>query len=160
MKKMFFTVLLLAISSSAFSQSKSVETLFQKYKHDQTLFHLDVGGSFMNFAKGMNIKLDAANTEAIANSMERLKLFKLPVNGAIAKSDISTLKRGLEKERFELMMEASEKNNEITIYTKGARRIQDIVVLVRDNSGEFIVLELLGDFDSHTLADAGKNLNY
>ncbi len=160
MKKIAFTVLLLVISSSVFSQSKSVETLFQKYKHEQTLFHLDVGGSFMNFAKGMNLKLDAGNTEAIANSMERLKLFKLPVNAATAKSDITTLKKGLEKERFELMMEASEKNNEISIYTKGARRIQDIVVLVRDNSGEFIVLELQGDFDSQTLADAGKNLKY
>jgi hypothetical protein len=158
MKKITFVVLLLVISSSVFSQSKSVDALYQKYKSEQDFFHLDIGGSFMNFAKGMNIKLDEGKTEALASSMERLKMFKLPVNSQTAKSEFSALQKSLEREKFELMMEMSEKKSGVLVYTKGNKRINDIVVMVSDNSGDFMVIELQGDFDAKTVADAGKSI--
>lgn len=159
MKKITFVVLLLVISSSVFSQSKSVDGLYQKYKSDQDFFHLDIGGSFMNFAKGMNIKLDEGKTQALANSMERLKMFKLPVNAQTAKSEFSSLQKSLEREKFDLLMEMSEKKNGVMVYTKGDKRISDIVVLINDNSGDFMIIELLGDFDSKAVADAGKSIH-
>jgi hypothetical protein len=158
MKKITFVVLLLVISSSVFSQSKSVDALYQKYKSEQDFFHLDIGGSFMNFAKGMNIKLDEGKTEALASSMERLKMFKLPVNSQTAKSEFSALQKSLEREKFELKMEMSEKKSGVLVYTKGNKRINDIVVMVSDNSGDFMVIELQGDFDAKTVADAGKSI--
>jgi hypothetical protein len=158
MKKITFVVLLLVISSSVFSQSKSVDALYQKYKSEQDFFHLDIGGSFMNFAKGMNIKLDEGKTEALASSMERLKMFKLPVNSQTAKSEFSALQKSLEREKFELMMEMSEKKSGVLVYTKGNKRINDIVVMVSDNSGDFMVIELQGDFDAKAVADAGKSI--
>lgn len=159
MKKITFVVLLLVISSSVFSQSKSVDGLYQKYKSDQDFFHLDIGGSFMNFAKGMNIKLDEGKTQALANSMERLKMFKLPVNAQTSKSEFSSLQKSLEREKFDLLMEMSEKKNGVMVYTKGDKRISDIVVLINDNSGDFMIIELLGDFDSKAVADAGKSIH-
>lgn len=158
MKRSILAILFIGISMTAFSQSKSVDALYQKYKSDQDFFHLDIGGSFMNFAKGMNLKLDEGKTQALANSMERLKMFKLPVNAQTAKSELSSLQKSLERERFDLLMEMSEKKNGVLVYTKGDKRISDIVVLINDNSGDFMVIELLGDFDSKTVADAGKSI--
>jgi hypothetical protein len=158
MKKLILAILFLGISFASFSQSKSVDGLYQKYKSNEDFFHLDIGGSFMNFAKGMNIKLDEGKTEALANSMERLKMFKLPVNSQTAKSEFSSLQKSLEREKFDLLMEMSEKKNGVLVYTKGDRRISDIVVLINDNSGDFMIIELLGDFDSKAVADAGKSI--
>ncbi len=157
MKKTILAALVLTISISAYSQSKSVEALFQKHKNNQEFFHLDIGGNFMSFANGMNIKLDNDHKELITNSMERLKMFKLPLNGTSAQLEFRALKKGLEREKFDLMMEVSEKSNSVMIYTQGNNRIKDIVLLVNDKKGEFLVIELQGDFDSKTLADAGKN---
>lgn len=159
MKKQLFiiTAMLLFFANSSFAQSKSVEALYQKYKSNENFFHFDVGGSFMNFAKGFNIQLQDGHKEAIANSMERLKMFKLPVNSQIAKSEFKALQKGLEKERFDLTMELHEKRNGISIYTKGQSKISDIVVLVQDDEGEVMVFELQGNFDSKMLSEVTKS---
>jgi hypothetical protein len=157
MKKLLLIITMAIMANVTYAQSKSVEALYQKHKSNPEFFHLDLGGSFMNFAKSMDLKLDNGQTEAITNSMERLKMFKLPVDGALANSEFSSLKKSLEREKFELMMEASEKNSLFLIYTKGSRRISDVVVLLKDKSEDFIVIELQGDFDSRALAEVGSN---
>ena len=52
----------------------------------------------------------------------------------------------------------SEKKSGVLVYTKGNKRINDIVVMVSDNSGDFMVIELQGDFDAKTVADAGNSI--
>lgn len=158
MKKhiILFAALLLLLGQYSFAQSKSVDAMYQKYKGNENFFHLDIGGSFMNFAKGLNIQLDHGKQEAIANSMERLKMFKLPVSAQTANTEYNTLRKGLEKERFDLTLEMQEKKNGIQVFTKGDKIISDIVVLVRDDKNEVMVLELFGKFDSETIADIGK----
>lgn len=157
LRPLLLGLIILVSSHQLFAQSKSVEALYQKHKSDPEFFHLDLGGSFMNFAKSLDVKLDNEKAEAITNSMERLKMFKLPTKGVQANAEFSTLKKSLEKEKFDLMMEASEKNSSFLIYTKGSKRISDVVVLVKDKSDEFIIIELQGDFDSRALADVGSN---
>ena len=157
MKKSIIVLLLISLSISAYSQSKSIDALYQKHKDNQEFFHLDIGGNFMNFAQGMNINLDDKHKELLANSMDRVKMFKLPSKGSVATSEFKSLQKSLQRENFDLMMEVSEKENSVMIYTLGENRIKDIVLLVNDKKGEFLVIELQGDFDSKTLADAGKN---
>lgn len=157
MKKLLLILTLVIIGNMVYAQSKSVEALYQKHKSDPEFFHLDLGGSFMNFAKSLDVKIDNDKAESITNSMERLKMFKLPTNGNQANAEFATLKKSLEKEKFDLMMEASEKNSSFMIYTKGSKRISDVVVLVKDKSDEFIIIELQGNFDSKALADVGSN---
>ncbi|KEO73405.1 DUF4252 domain-containing protein [Anditalea andensis] len=156
MKKLFLAALFLAINISVFAQSKSVESLYNKYKNDKDFFHMDLGGNFMNFAKGLNISLDEDNMQTIAKSVERVKFFKLPTGGT-AKSDFTALQKGLVKERFELMMEVSEKKSGVTMYSKGGNKIQDIIILIAGEGSDYIVLELKGDFDAKTLAKAGSS---
>jgi hypothetical protein len=156
MKKLLLVFSLALIVQIANAQSKSVEALFQKYKSNDDFFHMDVGGNFMNFAKGFNVKLDEAEMEGIVQSLERVKLFKLPENSPNGKAEFKTLHKALEKEKYEIMLEASEKGNGILIFTKGDRMISDVVVLLNDKEGDLMVVELQGNFDSKALADAGK----
>src|SRR5690606_15227451 len=105
MKKLSMIMLMLVFVLTAQAQSKSVETLYNKYKKDKDFFHMDLAGNFLNFAEGMNFKLDDANMSAITKSVERVKMFKLPVNGDAARADFKALQKGLERERYEVMME-------------------------------------------------------
>lgn len=158
MKKLLLIISLAMFAQVAIAQSKSVDALYQKYKADEDFFHMDIGGNFMNFAEGFNVKLDEAKVEGIVKSLERVKLFKLPENSTTGQAEFKTLHKALEKERYELMMETSDKGNGILIFTKGDRMISDVVVLLNDNEGDLMVVELLGNFDSKVLAEAGKSM--
>ncbi|MFD2035755.1 DUF4252 domain-containing protein [Belliella marina] len=159
MKKhlILIAALLMLIAQNSFAQSKSVEALYQKHKGNPDFFHMDLGGNFMNFAKGFNINLDEDQSSLLTKSLEKVKLFKLPAV-ASSKAEFMGLQKGLEKEKFDLMMEMSEKNNNVMIYTKGNSKINDIVLMVNDKNSDFIIIELKGDFDSKMLSDVGKKI--
>lgn len=158
MKNLTLTLFFFILTTVAFSQSKSVEALYQKHKSNPDFFHMDLGGNFMNFAKGMNIELDEEKTFDLANSLEKIKFFKLPKDAESVNAEFRYLQKSLEKEKFDLMMEMSEKQSGIVVYTKGNNRINDIVVLINDKSGDFLVVELQGNFDSKAVAEAGKSI--
>jgi hypothetical protein len=158
MKKLLLIISLVMFAHMAHAQSKSVDALYQKYKSNDDFFHMDIGGNFMNFAEGFNVKLDKAKVEGIIKSLDRVKLFKLPESTMTGKVEFKSLHKALEKERYELMMETSDKGNGILIFTKGNRTISDVIVLLNDKSGDLMVVELLGSFDSKALAEAGKSI--
>jgi hypothetical protein len=157
MKKSIVILLMLGITYLSPAQSKSVESLYNKYKSDKEFFHMDLAGNFLNFAEGMNLNLDEGQMSAITKSVERVKLFKLPVKGSVAKADFTTLQKGLERENFEIMMEVSEKNSGVVMYSKGGNKIKDIVLLISgEGNDDHMVIALEGEFDAKTMTDAGK----
>jgi hypothetical protein len=158
MKKLLLIVSFAMFAHMAIAQSKSVDALYQKYKANDDFFHMDFGGNFMNFAEGFNVKLDEAKVEGIIKSLERVKLFKVPESTMSGKEEFKSLHKALEKERYELMMETTDKGNGVFIFTKGDRMISDVVVLLNDKGGDLMVVELLGNFDSKALAEAGKSI--
>lgn len=157
MKKSLVILLMMGITYLSPAQSKSVENLYNKYKSDKDFFHMDLAGNFLNFAEGMNLNLDEGQMSAITKSVERVKFFKLPVNGSIAKADFTTLQKGLEREQFEIMMETSDKNSGVVMYSKGGNKIKDIILLISgEGNDEHMVIALEGEFDAKTMTDAGK----
>lgn len=150
-------VLLSGFSLMVQAQSKSVGALYNKYKSNKDFFHLDLAGNFLNYVEGINLKFEEANLETITQSVDRVKMFKLPVNGDAAKADFKALQKGLERERFELMLEMTEKNSGITMYSKGGNPIKDIVLLIAgDDNGDHMVITLEGEFDAQAIAEAGQ----
>jgi hypothetical protein len=151
--------LFFSLPSVLFAQSKSVDQLYRQYKGQEDFFHLDLAGNFLDFAKGFNLEIEEANLDAITESIERVKFFKLPVNGTQAKADFRKLSRGLDKERYELMMDANEKDSGLAIYAKGGDSVEGLVLMIRsDNDQQFMVIELEGRFDQKTLAKVGKGI--
>jgi hypothetical protein len=156
MKKLILAICMSVAISPLFAQSKSVAALYQKYKSHQDFFHLDLGGNFLNLAKSFNVKLDEGQSESISQSIEKIIMYKIPVKGQEAGSEYLSLRKGLERERFEVLMEAGKSKSGVTLYGKGGSRIKDVVLLLRDDKDELMVFEMTGDFDSKLLSQFGK----
>lgn len=156
MKKLILLLLAVSYLQSGFGQSKSVEALYQKYKSSEDFFHLDLGGNFLGLAKSFNVSLNEADQKKISQSMEKIRLIKIPGSATVLSTEFNALKKSLERERFELMMEAGKRSEGVLIYGKGGTRIKDIVLIVRDEKGELMVIEATGDFDPGLVSGLGK----
>lgn len=154
MKKLILTLALIGSVMAVQAQSKSVKALYEKYKGDDDFFHMELGGNFMNFADGFKIDLDKNDMATVAKSVEKLNFFTLPDNIDRDRAEFKALQKGLEKERYDLLMEASEGKGGVLVYSKGGNTISDLVVLVGGDEGDLMVVELKGEFDSETLAKA------
>jgi len=154
MKKLLFTLALIGAVMTAQAQSKSVKKLYEKYKSNDDFFHLELGGNFMNFAEGFKIDLNEDDMATVAKSIEKLNFFTLPDNSDQNKAEFKALQKGLEKERYDLLMETSEAKSGIVVYSKGSSKISDLVVVVSGDEGDLMVFEMKGSFDQETVAKA------
>jgi hypothetical protein len=154
MKKLILTLVLIGSVFAVQAQSKSVKALYEKYKGEDDFFHLELGGNFMNFAEGFKIDMDENDMATVAKSVEKLNFFTLPDNIDIDRAEFKALQKGLERERYDLLMEASEGKGGVLVYSKGGNTISDLVVLVGGDEGDLMVVELKGEFDSETIARA------
>lgn len=158
MKKLMLTFSLCALVFTVNAQSKSVAALKDKYKSNDDFFHLELGGNFMNFAEGFKIDIDKNDMATVAKSVEKLNFFTLP-DGSDGYADFKALQKELGRERYDLLMEASEGKSGILIFSKGAINISDLVILVGDQKeGDLLVLELKGKFTQEALFKATSQL--
>lgn len=155
MKKLILAIALFGMVFTVQAQSKSVQALYEKYKGEEDFFHMELGGNFMNFAEGFKIDLNEDDMATVAKSIEKLNFFKLPENADQSGAEYKALKKGLEKERYELLMEMADEG-EIRVYSKGNKTISDLVVLVEGDAGDLMVVELKGSFAQELLAEAMK----
>jgi hypothetical protein len=159
MKKLFLTLSLVAVIFGAQAQSKSVASLKDKYQGHEDFFQMELGGNFMNFADGFKINMDKNDLATVAKSVENLNFFTLP-EGAEAIVEYKTLQKGLERENYDLLMEAAEGKSGVVIYGKGTRSFSDLVILVGDEKeGDLVVVELKGSFTQEMLSKAKNQLN-
>ncbi len=156
MKKLFLSLALIGLALSVNAQSKSVASLFEKYRGDDDFFHMELGGNFMNFADGFKIDLDKDDMATVAKSIEKLNFFTLPDKADASGTEFKSLQKGLERERYELLMEAAEGKGGIMVYSKGGNTISDLVVLVGGDKGSLMVVEMKGTFDQETISKATK----
>jgi hypothetical protein len=154
MKKLILTLALIGAVMTAQAQSKSVKSLYEKYKSNDDFFHIELGGNFMNFAEGFKIDIDKNDMATVAKSIEKLNFFTLPDNSDQNKIEYKALLKGLEKESYELLMETNDKNSGITVFSKGSAKISDLVVLVSGDEGDLMVFEMKGSFDQELVAKA------
>ncbi|MFC3416888.1 DUF4252 domain-containing protein [Algoriphagus hitonicola] len=146
MKKLLFTLAFLGLVLQVSAQSKSVAHLKEKYQGHEDFFNMELGGNFLNFAEGFKIDLDEDDMATVAKSLEKMNFFKLPEGSDADHAEFRALQKGLQKERYDLLMEAAEGKTGVMVYSKGARTISDLVVLVGGDEGDLMVVELKGSF--------------
>ncbi|SFA91139.1 DUF4252 domain-containing protein [Algoriphagus aquimarinus] len=159
MKKLILTLALIGAVMSVQAQSKSVKALYEKFKGEDDFFHMELGGNFMNFAEGFKIDIDKNDMATVAKSIEKLNFFTLPDHADDTRQEYKALQKGLERERYELLMEASEGKGGVIVYSKGGNTISDLVVLVGGDDGDLMVVELKGKFDQELVAKATNYKN-
>lgn len=159
MKKLILTLTFFALVIGVNAQSKSIAALKDKYKGNEDFFQMELGGNFLNFAEGFKIDLDKKDMAAVAKSVERLNFFTLPEDPK-TKGEFFALQKGLQKENYELLMEAAEGKSGLMIYSKGGKTIEDLVILVGDDKdGGMMVVEMKGSFTQEMVDKAKKGLN-
>lgn len=159
MKKLILTFTFFVLVFAAQAQSKSVAALKEKYQSNEDFFNMELGGNFMNFAEGFKIDIDEDDMATVAKSIEKLNFFTLP-EGSDNYAEFKSLQKGLEKERYDLMMEVADSDGEVVVYSKGSSIISDLVILVGDEKeGDLMVVELKGKFAQEVLAKATSQLN-
>lgn len=156
MKKFVLTLIMIGSCYALMAQSKSVDQLYQKYKGNSDMFHLELSGSFLDLAKGMDFNLGLEEAEMLAKSIDKIKIYRLPKKIQQSTNEFEQVQKSLQKEKYELLIEAGEKNNTVMIYAKDEKVIKDIVVMVKESGGDFTLLELMGEFDSNAIAKASK----
>jgi len=156
MKNLILSSCLLMLALSVQAQSKTVASLVQKYKGNQEAFHLELGGNFMNFADGFNLKLDKNELETVVKSIQKINFLTISENLTQNRFEAKSLKNGLERERYELLLEAVEGKDGVVIYSKGSQSISDLVVVVSGSEGNLMVAELKGLFDDKLVSRAIK----
>ncbi len=159
MKKLILTLALIGAVMSVQAQSKSVKALYEKFKGEDDFFHMELGGNFMNFAEGFKIDIDKNDMATVAKSIEKLNFFTLPDHADDTRQEYKALQKGLERESYELLMEASEGKGGVIVYSKGGNTISDLVVLVGGDDGDLMVVELKGKFDQELVAKAANYKN-
>ncbi|TDQ17392.1 uncharacterized protein DUF4252 [Algoriphagus boseongensis] len=159
MKKLVLTLTFFAMVLGVQAQSKSIAALKEKYKGNEDFFQMELGGNFMNFAEGFKIDLDDKDMATVAKSVEKLNFLTLPENSA-TKGEFMALQKGLQRENYDLLMEAAEGKSGFMIYSKGNRTISDLVILVGDDKdGGMMVVELKGTFTQEMVNKAKSQLN-
>jgi hypothetical protein len=152
MKKLILTLSLFALVFTVNAQSKSVAALKDKYKSNDDFFQLELGGNFMNFAEGFKIDIDKNDVATVAKSVEKLNFFTLP-GASDGYAEFKALQKGLDRERYDLLMETSEGKSGVLVFSKGANTISDLVILVgNQKEGNLIVIELKGKFTQEAVA--------
>lgn len=156
MKKFILSICLLMLVVAVQAQSKTVASLVQKFKGEKESFHLELGGNFMNFADGFNLRLDEKELETVIKSIQKINFLTISENLAQNRIEFKSLKNGLERERYELLVEAVEGKDGVMIYSKGGQSISDLVVVVSGSEGDLMVAELKGSFDDKLVSRAIK----
>lgn len=157
MKKLILIFSLCAIAFAANAQSKSVAALKDKYKSNDDFFQLELGGNFMNFAEGFKIDIDENDMATVAKSIEKLNFFTLP-NGSEGLAEFKALQKGLDRERYDLLMESSKGKSGVMVFSKGSDLISDVVILVGDEKeGDLMVIELKGKFTQEAISKVTKS---
>ncbi|GGZ22507.1 hypothetical protein GCM10007049_14170 [Echinicola pacifica] len=154
MKTLFALILSLFVFGAVHAQSKSVQSLYEKYQDEEDFFNLNLSGNFFDFADGLDFDFDSQGIKAMTKSVDAMRFFKLPVSLSTAQSDFKQLQKGLKRENYELMMEMSEKDSEILIYSKGDDIISDLVLLIGNTEEDYMVVELQGEFESEAIANS------
>ena len=147
MKNLLLSSCLLMLALSVQAQSKTVTSLVQKYKGEKEAFHLELGGNFMNFADGFDLKLDENELETVVKSIQKINFIALSEKHWQNGIEFKSLKNGLEREHYELLLEAVEGKDGVMIYGKGAQSISDLVVVVSGSEGDLTVAEFKGSFE-------------
>ena len=159
MKKLLVTLTFFALAIAVQAQSKSIASLKEKYKGNEDFFQMELGGNFLNFAEGFKIDIDKADMATVAKSIEKLNFFTLP-DDSKTKGEFYALQKGLQRENYDLLMEAAEGKSGLMIYSKGNRTISDLVILVGDDKdGGMMVVELKGTFTQEMIDKAKGQLN-
>jgi Domain of unknown function (DUF4252) len=148
-----FLLLLIVLPMIAFSQSKSIEDFYSKFKNQEKITLLTISGGLIKFAA-------SADENINKNVLDKISQIRLLVSeeSFVTKNDYTKLKKNLKKDSFEDLMQINAEGAKVDILIReNGKYISEVVLLVNDDE-DFIMISLEGNFQYSDLNDL--NLNF
>jgi hypothetical protein len=139
MKKIFLVSLLSVFVSLAFAQSKTTQTLDEKFEGLSLYF-------YKNTLRMLNQKDDPAFDELIKD-IEKMKFLMIDKGDSFAKQDYKKLVTDYKSESFEEMMTSRHEGRTFDVYIKDKKGSSMGTVILVNDSSSLYVLDMVGTID-------------
>jgi len=157
MKKLAVMIFAVAISATAFGQSKTVENFRNKYKNDRDAKVVSLSGGLFELLSSI-ASWDESDEEAmaisrIADNIRSLEILSIPLyKSGFSHEDIDKMRSDLEKESYEELMTVKDGHERVYFLTQGDKNtIKNMLVLIREDD-EFAVMNIDGSLDMKDLS--------
>ena len=150
-KLLLFAIILLTVNQLAYTQTESIDRFVRKYKRSATGEKVDitVPGWLVRF--GMNFMdkddLEGVDIQAIARKVSEVRVVSIEGGGKVAFADFQKLIEDAKYENFEELMTVRSDGDNVHIMMRERKGfIRDVFIMVQENSGEFVLVDIGGKF--------------
>lgn len=153
--KLFLAAALVALSSSAFAQSRSFETLRDNFEGGEDVHCIQVSGFLCRAALWMAGEWEFR--EAISD-VSSIRLITIPRQNFKSQDlSVAGFKEYLRKDNFESLATIKEKGDRVEIFIQQAGNRKDRYLILAEEADEVTVVEVKGYIDIQKLRDLEKN---
>ena len=164
--KLFITALALSASFAAQAQSDAISTYFSKYVDDPNFTVVYVSGKMFNLMESLvsNLETDDLSAEQaralgdVVKGMRGLRILTTDTNGIALYEDAK--KKMVGAKTYETLLTVREKNkSKVDFYThtvKGTDKVDELLLLVGQEAGNFVLLSFIGDVDVSKIGELAK----
>ena len=165
MKKVATLLIALALLPAlTMAQTKALAEFHSKYRDMDNTTFVDVSGSLFNFASSIAKYVDEDDEDKeeieaagrIMGAINSMQVLSVPYR-IVDKSDISSLKSKLNKEKFESLMTVKDDEANINIMAQGTgSELKNLTFLI-DDEDEFVLLTFQGTLSMEDVSYLVKN---
>jgi Domain of unknown function (DUF4252) len=158
-KLLFFVFILLTVNQLAQAQTESIDRFVRKYKRAATGDKVDitVPGWLIRFGTNF-IKeedMEGVDIQAIARKISSVRIVSIEGGAKIASADFKSLMDDAKEENFEELLNIRDNGDNIHIMVREKKGlIRDLFIMVQENSGEFVLLDIGGKFTMEDISRA------
>ncbi len=152
MKKIFFLLTLVVFSQSALAQSNSFEKLRQKFRGEEDVHILKMGGFMLQVVMKLATSDDRSARESL-RSVRELRLMVIPQK-AFHRQGLSVdgFRSVLRKDAFDEMTEVRQGKDRVTVYMRPDNNHANRYFVLVANEDEVVAMEMKGNVDPEWLA--------
>jgi len=153
--KLILTVTLIALSSAAFAQSRSFETLRDNFAGGEDVHCFQVSGFLCRAVLWMAGEWEFK--EAISD-VSSIRVITIPrQNFKSQELSVPGFKEYIRKDNFESLITVKEKGERVEIYIQQAGNRKDRYLILVEEADEVSVIEVRGHIDIQKLKDIEKD---
>ncbi len=164
--KSFLTAVAMCFCLGAQAQTDAISTYFSKYVEDPEFTVVYISGKMFNLMESLISTVDPdelndAQTKALTDvvtSMKGLRILTTDKNGLTHYEEAK--KKMVTAKAYEVLMTVREKNkNKVDFYThsvKGGDKVDELLLLVGQTEGTFVMLSLVGNVDMDKISELAK----
>ena len=145
-----------------YAQTNAINDFQDKYHNSGKYFSLRIEGGLLRAIGSLDT--DDPDTDEVLNLLKGITAIDIhsicKSETHFSGSDYNDMMRKIKNDKFEDLMVVNDSDSRINFMIRESRgRVSDLVMLVND-SDEFLVMNITGDIDLHSLARLSKKMDF